>query len=100
MKIIWILISSLVTTAILKEKDPSVNQKCIFINKTKHYDICKADSHNIDDCKFNLLNKNRNYVNNNNSNNKTKHNSKNKNGRFKKQKKIFNVEKIENLKEP
>jgi len=72
MKIIWIFISFLRTTEVLEEKDPMWIKKIIFTNKTKHCDICKVDSRNIDNYKYNLLKKNRNYANYNNNNNKPK----------------------------
>ena len=84
-------------------KRSSANQKSIFTNKSKHGDIRIPDSHNTNDSKFNLLNKNRNCTNFNNSNTKSKHNTKKKKKktrRFKRQKEIFNVEQTENSEEP
>jgi len=82
-------------------KRSSANQKSIFTNKSKHGDIRIPDSHNTNDSKFNLLNKNRNCSNFNNSNTKSKHNAKkNKTRRSKRQKEISNVEQTENSEEP
>jgi len=82
-------------------KRSSANQKFIFSNKSKHGDIRIPDSHNTNDSKFNLLNKNRNCSNFNNSNTKSKHNAKkNKTRRSKRQKEISNVEQTENSEEP